>query len=269
MLYIFIYSFISEFFIIIKYFKKRGDILSLFKDMFNDFLTSLSDKEINIFNFISSNFISVSKMNIKELSLKLNVTEYSINKFCKKINIDNFDNLTSVLKELSKSSIGTSNHIFKNSIEIFSKFLNNINESQIIEICKLILENKSVSILYSESSKLIAQYLGQNLEYLGIESKTTYSVKQILRQTNIQLVIYITTSLEESTIENRLKYLNNKTVVVISDTMIKKIHDAVSLFIYIENSKLFKNFNVYSNSLYFIFSDLLISKLIELINNKI
>lgn len=237
--------------------------------MFNDFFHSLSDKEINIFNFISSNIIFVCEMNIKELSLKLNVTEYSINKFCKKINVDNFENLTSILKELLKSSSNSSNYIFENSIKTFSDFISKINESKITEICKLILKHKSISILFSDSSKQIANYLNQNLNSLNIDSKITSSPKQISKQKEIDLVIYIPTYLDEKSINTTLKYLSNKIVIIISDTITKEAHDNSSIYVHVENNKLFKNFNVHCNSIYFILLDLIISKLIELNNAKI
>ena len=240
--------------------------MSLFKDMFNDFLPSLSEKENLIFNFISSNFTHVANMDIKELSLKLEVSEYSINKFCKKINVDNFSNLTSILKELSKTSISKSNFLFKNSSEIFLKFLNNINENQIMEICKLILKYKSISILHSNFSKIVADYLEQNFKALNLEVKKFSSARQILKNKNSQLVIYITDYSEKENTQKNLNHLNNKITIVISETIIKKIHDMSSTFILIENNKHFKTFNIFSNSLYFLFVDLLTSKMIELIN---
>lgn len=236
--------------------------------MFNDFLPFLSDKETIIFNFISSNIESIYEMSIKELSLKLNVTEYSINKFCKKLNIDNFDNLLSIIKEISESSSVYSNHIFKNSIEKFSNFISKLNESQITKICELILKYKSPLILFCSNSKNIAQYLEQNLNYLNIKSKLTSSTKQVAKQRDIDLIIYISNNTDEKIINSTLKSIQNKTIITISNTIIKEAHDNSSIFIYIDDNKLFKNFSTNCNSMYFIFLDLIISKLIELINSK-
>lgn len=236
--------------------------------MFNDFLPFLSDKETIIFNFISSNIGSIYEMSIKELSLKLNVTEYSINKFCKKLNIDNFDNLLSIIKEISESSSIYSNHIFKNSIEKFSNFISKLNESQITKICELILKYKYPLILFCNNSKNIAQYLEQNLNYLNIKSKLTSSTKQVAKQKDIDLIIYISNNNDEKIINSTLKSIQNKTIITISNTIIKEAHDNSSIFIYIDDNKLFKNFSTSCNSMYFILLDLIISKLIELINSK-
>lgn len=242
--------------------------MNLFKDMFNELLPFLSDKETIIFNFISSNIGSICEMNIKELSLKLNITEYSINKFCKKLNIDNFENLISIIKEISETSSVYSNYIFKNSLEKFSNFISKLNEDKISKICKLILKHKSVLILFCNNSKNIAQYLEQNLTYLNITSKLTSSTKQITKQKDIDLVIYISNNIDEKIINSSLKNMSNKIVITISNTIIKEVHDNSSIFIHIDDNKLFKNFNTNCSSIYFMFLDLIISKLIELINYK-
>ena len=196
--------------------------------MFNDFFHSLSDKEINIFNFISSNIISVCEMNIKELSLKLNVTEYSINKFCKKINVDNFENLTSILKELLKSSSNSSNYIFENSIKTFSDFISKINESQITEICKLILKHKSISILFSDSSKQIANYLNQNLNSLNIDTYELTRILGILLDNSIEAA----QECEKKYISVRfiMDHRKNRQLVIVENTYKDKTIDTYKIF---------------------------------------
>lgn len=236
--------------------------------MFNDFYNSLSEKEKYIFDFISANTLLVSKLSIKELSLKLNVTEYSINKFCKKINIDNFDNLNSILKIFSKNYIDSSNYIFKNSLEIFSSFIEKINEIKIQKIADLILKYNSVSILHSESSKIISQYAEQKLKSLNLGISTTSSQKNLSKNKDIDLIIYISVNSDETSIKNTLKNLNEKITIIISDTILKEAHDKSHVFFYIDNNKIFNNFNISSDSLYFILIDLIISKIIELSNSK-
>lgn len=242
--------------------------MSLFKDMFNDSFHSLSQKEILIYNFISLNIESVCEMSIKELSLKLNISEYSINKFCKKINIDNFENLKSILKELNATSINSSNFIFKNSLNLFSNFINRIDENKLINICNLILKDKKVSILFSDTSKIIAKYLEEGLQNINIQTKLTASPRQILKQKDYDVVIYISNSIHENTLNLTLEQLSNKSVITICDLISKKAYNNSSIFIHIETNKLFKNFNTNSNSLYFVFFDLIFSKLIELTYNN-
>lgn len=242
--------------------------MSLFKDMFNDSFHSLSEKEIVIFNFISLNIHSVCEMNIKELSLKLDISEYSINKFCKKINVDNFENLKSILKELNATSINSSNLIFKDSLNGFSNFINKIDEINLINICNLILKDKNVSILFSDSSKIIAKYLDEGLKNLNIKTKLTSSPKQILKQKDCEIVIYISSLTNERTLNSTLEQLSNKSIITICDLVSRKAYDNSSMFVHIETNKLFKNFNTNSNCLYFVFFDLMFSKLIELTYNN-
>lgn len=236
--------------------------------MFNDFYYSLSEKEVIIFNFISSNIAQICNMSIKELSLKLSITEYSINKFCKKLNVDNYENLTSILKDISKDSLDSSSYIFKNSLDIFSSFVKKINESQIEKMCNLILKYDSVLILFSDSSKLVAQYLNEKLNDLNINARIISSAKQILKQKESELIIFIGTCVDENSMKKNIHTLSNKIVITILDKIIKEIHDNSTIFVYIDNNKLYKNFNLYCTSPYFIFCDLVISKLIELCNNK-
>ena len=84
-----------------------------------------------------------------------------------------------------------------------------------------------------------------------------------------KLVIYIPTYFDEKSINTTLKYLSNKIVIIISDTITKEAHDNSSIYVHVENNKLFKNFNVHCNSIYFTLLDLIISKLIELNTTKI
>lgn len=242
--------------------------MNLFKDMFIESVQSLSSKETYIFDFIASNINLVCSMNIKELSLKLNVTEYSINKFCKKINVDNFENLIEILKELLKNFSEYSNLTFKKSIENILNFTKQINEMQISKICDLILKYKNILILFSDSSKLIAQYMNQNLNSLEIFSKTTSSTKQIAKQKDINLIIYISSNSNEKTMTSTLKNIFNKVIITISDTMTKDAHDNSSIFVHLPSSKTLKNFNVNCNGLFFAYIDLIISKIIELMNIK-
>lgn len=236
--------------------------------MFNDILPFLSDKENIIFDFISSNVVQVCKMNIKELSLKLNVTEYSINKFCKKLNVDNFENLISIIKEISESSSVYSNYIFKNSLDKFSNFISKLDESQILKICDLILNHKSIFILFCNNSKTVAQYLSQNLNSLNIKTKLTSSSKQITKQKDIDLIIYISNNIDEKIITSTLKSITNKIIITISNSIVKEALSSSSIFVHIDDNKLFKNFDTNCNGVYFVFFDLIISKLIELTNYK-
>lgn len=236
--------------------------------MFNDFSSSLSQKEMYIFEFISSNIFLVSKMSLKELSLKLNVTEYSINKFCKKINVDNFGNLISILKDFSKGSMDSSNYIFKNSIEMFSVFVERFDEIKIEEIANLILKYNSFCILHSDSSKIISQYAEQKFKNLNFKISTSSTPKNLSKNKNVNLIIYISVDSDELSIKNTLKFLSNKIVITISDKLFKEVHDNSHIFFYIDSNKIFKNFNLTSDCLYFVFLDLLISKIIEASNSK-
>lgn len=236
--------------------------------MFNDFYYSLSEKEIIIFDFISSNISQICNMTIKEFGVKLNITEYSVNKFCKKINVDNYDNLISILKYISKNSYDSSNYIFKTTMETFFNFLNKIDESQIEKMCNLILDHNNLSVFYLNSSKLIGEYLNENLNNLNIKSKLVPLSRQNINNSTSELIILIGTSIEEHLIKKLSGYISEKTVITLLDKVIKEVHDNSTIFINIENNKLYGNFNLHSTSSYFIFCDLLIAKLIQIHNNK-
>ena len=236
--------------------------------MFSDFFHSLSNKEISIFNFISSNIIKVSNMSLEELSLKLNISENSIDKFCKKLNIDNFENLNSVLKEILKNYSESSNFIFKNYINGLSNFINKIDENKISKMCKLILKHRNLILLSIEYLKPISKYASHNLKILDINCKIMSSYKQIYRQKDFDLIFYIPSHSDEKNMDLIFKSFSNKIVVIISETVIKNAHDNCSVFIHLENQKTFKNFNVKCTGMYFVLFDLVISKLIELSNSK-
>lgn len=236
--------------------------------MFNDFSHALSNKELSIFNFISSNIIKVSKMNLKELSLELGVSEYSIDKFCKKLNIDNFENLNSVIREISKNYSESSNFIFKNYLNGFSNFINKIDENKILKISKLILKHKNLILLSQESLKPISNYLSQNLKFLNINPKITSSYKQIYKHKDFDLIFFLPSQPDEKNMDLIFKSFSNKIVIMISETLIKNAHDNCSVFIHLENQKIFKNFGVSCTGMYFVLCDLIISKLIELCNSK-
>ncbi len=236
--------------------------------MFNDFIHSLSDKEMIIFNFISSNVTSVCDLNIKELSSKLKISEYSINKFCKKLNVDNFENLSSVIKEISRNYSKSSNFLFRNTLDSYTNSINKLDEDKISEISKLIFKYQNILVLFSQSSRLVAKYLLQNLDNLNINCKCTSSSKQISRYKELNLILYLDYQVDGGDIEYVFENFPNKTIIIISDNVTKNIHDNCSIFIHIENQKMFRNFNTNCNGLYFIFCDLIISKIIELSNPK-
>lgn len=243
--------------------------MNLFKEMFGDFLNSLSEKEKFIFNFISCNISQVSQMNIKELSLCMNISEYSINKFCKKINLDNFENLISILNECSKTILSNKNKMFNISKDLLNNFVKNINETHVNLISDFLFKYQKVSLLFSESYKIIAQYFEDKLKQLNIKTNITSSLKVNSKNKDSQLIIYIIDSIDDITLRNSLEKLSNKTIIVLSNTMLKNINNMVSLFVFLPENKLMKTYNLNCSGHFFIFIDLIISRLIELINIKI
>lgn len=235
--------------------------------MFIDSIHSLSTREMNVFDFILNNLELVSSMSIKELSLKLGITEYSINKFCKKINVDTFENLTEILKEIVKSFSECSNSIFSNSIKDISNFTEKLNTLQLSQIGEIICISKNVVILFSNHSKLIASYLKEGLISLNINVKTTSSLRQLSKIKDIDLIIYISIGCSEMELNSPFENFSNKVTITISDRVTKKAHDNSSIFVHIPINKSFKNFNVNCTGLCFTYIDLILSKMIE-INNK-
>lgn len=243
--------------------------MSLFKEMFSESIHSLSDKEKVIFEFISLNTFLVSEMNLKDLSLYLNVSEYLINKFCKKLNLDNFANLSNVLKEFSKHTQQKCENIFMTTKEIMESYLSRMNEIKISDLSKLILDHGKICIICPESSKIIGKYLEQKLSTFDINITTTSSPKTSLKRiADINLVIYIAESINENEIRECMDLLSNKSLIILSNTMVKDIHDKSFMFVYIEGNKITENYKIRCSGNYFVFIDLLICKIIELINAK-
>ncbi|AID44467.1 hypothetical protein SFBM_0520 [Candidatus Arthromitus sp. SFB-mouse-Japan] len=242
--------------------------MNLFKEMFGDFFNSLSEKEKFIFNFISCNISHVSQMNIKELSLSLNLSEYSINKFCSKLNLDSYENLISILNECSKAELSNKNNMYNISKDLLNNFIQNLNETHINLISDFLFKYKEVSLLFSESYKIIAQYFEDKLKCLNIKTSITSSLKINSKNKDAPLIIYIVDSIRDIALRNSLERLSNKTIIVLSNTMIKNINNSASLFVFLPENKLMKTYNLNCSGNFFIFIDLIISKLIELVNIK-
>lgn len=242
--------------------------MNLFNEMFGDFFSSLSEKEKLIFNFISCNISQVSQMHIKELSLSLNLSEYSINKFCNKLNLDSYQNLIAILNECSEKELSNKNNMFNISKDLLNNFIQNLNETHINLISDFIFRYKDVSLLFSESYKIIAQYFEDKLKHLNIKTSITSSLKTNSKNKDAPLIIYIVDSIREIDLKNSLERLQNKIIIVLSNTMIKNISNSASLFIFLPENKLMKTYNLNCSSNFFIFIDLIISKLIELLNIK-
>lgn len=237
--------------------------------MFGESFSSLSEKEKTIFEFISSNTFLVSKMSLKELSLNLDISEYIISKFCKKINLDNFDNLIDILKEFSKNTQEKCENIFTANKNIIESYLHRINEIEITNLSKLILEYRKLRVICPDSSKLIGKYLEQKLSTFDIDVITSPSAKSSLRKIkDINLVLYIAESIDQNEIRLSMDLLSDKTLILLSNTLTKDIHDKSSIFVNIEGNKLVENYNTRCSGNYFIFIDLLVCKIIELINTK-
>ncbi len=234
--------------------------------MFYDSLSSLSEKEKIIFKFISSNIFSVSKMNIKELSLALDMSEYSINKFSKKLNLDNFSNLQGILSHISEKTINNKNNIFSTTKDIFDLNLKSLKELKIENISKLILSKDEVKIIGKPECKLIIKYLTDLLTPLGINMSVS-SPRRILKNESGKVLLYLTPGMNENELKVSINSSPNDSIILVSELKIKHLYDKVSIYLHLENNKLVKNYNVNIYGSYFMFIDLLASKIIEITNS--
>lgn len=156
-----------------------------FKELIENRFTIFTKNEKRIADFLIENFNEISFLKIDSLAKQLGTTPSSIVRFAKKIDFNGFSDLQKNInritrrrlknigpvekaKEFNKSDKNKA--IFKSlykDLENIRKVINNIDEKQIKEFVRIVLESKKKYIIANRSSYSLGYYLYNRMKMIS------------------------------------------------------------------------------------------------------
>lgn len=156
-------------------------------------LNKLTNKQRNVLNYIIENADLIKYISLKDLAIRIGVSEVTLLNVCRKIGYEGFSDLKKAMRNhtfpdlYSAKDIETMIHKKTNSSQeekckffdmIFSlekrnmmDMLNGLDVNQIFQCAKLLLESHEVIIFGHNASKSPADYLAHRLNYLRVNSR--------------------------------------------------------------------------------------------------
>lgn len=190
-----------------------------------EFSCTLTQSEEAILDFIEKNFEKIPEYSVIDLSKLTYSSQASINRLCKKLNLDGFSHLKFAIKEdLELMKNRSQNHI--NSI---SYYIKNINFNTITSLIEILQNNKKILIYGLGASQITSAYLQRQLLYLGYQA-ILLSEEKMLEYFNDFTLLILSSSGETPRVKQAAKKFKDKGNTLISITKKSSSLDELSLY---------------------------------------
>ncbi|MCI5724147.1 MAG: MurR/RpiR family transcriptional regulator [Erysipelotrichaceae bacterium] len=183
---------------------------------------SLNDLELEVYNYVISNYEKVMYMRIRELADAVHVSTTTILHFCKKVGYEGFTEFKLHLKQYISDSIGSPvpDDATGESLDFLKKSMSEEFEKQLDEFAEIILRTEKVMFLGSGNSGMIAKYGARYLSSLGkfclcIDDPHYPSMNSYF---NSGVVIVLSVSGESKDIIRHIKRFKEKNCTILSIT---------------------------------------------------
>lgn len=242
--------------------------------------SSFTVSENDIAQFVTREPESVITSTITELAKKINTSEASINRFCKKIGYKGFNSFKVALaqsnfqrEQTTQSATHESNTIEEMSSDYRSMIMNTsamLEMNTIQKATKLIKTATVVHVIALYTTSFVAQEFSFKLRQLGMNVRVYTEMLEVqLGMANMDknsVVIAIVPSVASRDVISFITTAkeHNANVVLISGNDSTEINDSVDVKLIVPDHMLAHNPLIFSNSLMFSFvTDILIAELIS------